>query len=36
MTDVDNREKSQSRIDVTRDIDSVPSNVQFANHIVCV
>ena len=28
VTDVDKREKSQSRIDVIRDIDLVPSNVQ--------
>ena len=32
MTDVDKREKSQSRIDVIRDIDLVPSNVQPAHH----
>ena len=32
VTDVDKREKSQSRIDVIRDIDLVPSNVQSAHH----
>ena len=32
VTDVDKREKSQSRIDVIRDIDLVPSNVQPAHH----
>ena len=31
VTDVDKREKSQRRIDVIRDIDLVPSNVQSAN-----
>ena len=28
MVDVDKRQKSQSRIDVIKDIDLVPSNVQ--------
>ena len=32
VTDVDKRQKSQSRIDVMKDIDLVPSNVQSANH----
>ena len=32
VTDVDKRQKSQSRIDVIRDIDLVPSNVQSAHH----
>ena len=32
VADVEKREKSQSRIDVIRDIDLVPSNVQPANH----
>ena len=32
VTDVDKREKSQSRIDVIKDIDLVPSNVQSAHH----
>ena len=32
VADVDKREKSQSRIDVIRDIDLVPSNVQSAHH----
>ena len=32
VTDVDKREKSQSRIDMIRDIDLVPSNVQSAHH----
>ena len=31
VTDVDKREKSQSRIDVIKDIDLVPSNVQSAH-----
>ena len=32
VIDVDKRQKSQSRIDVTKDIDLVPSNVQSAHH----
>ena len=32
VTDVDKRQKSQSQIDVIRDIDLVPSNVQSAHH----
>ena len=32
VADVDKREKSQSRIDVIRDIDLVPSNVQPVHH----
>ena len=32
VTDVDKRQKSQSRIDVIKDIDLVPSNVQSAHH----
>ena len=32
VTDVDKREKSQNQIDVIRDIDLVPSNVQSAHH----
>ena len=32
VTDANKREKSQSRIDVIRDIDLVPSNVQSAHH----
>ena len=34
--DVHKHHKSQKKVDVMEDIDSVPSNVQFAHYCVCL